>query len=69
MSQEKYLKYHKFWMILLGQTILGKKTGSGFYKKNKDRTIHSVNLKTGEYSPQNQCSLNVMKVLKRKRTQ
>ena len=37
---------------LITSNNLGKKTGSGFYKKNKDRTIHSIDLKTGEYSPQ-----------------
>ena len=30
---------------------LGQKTKAGFYKKNEDRSIHSVDFKTGEYSP------------------
>ena len=32
---------------------LGQKTKSGFYKKNEDRSIHSLDLKTGEYKPMN----------------
>ena len=30
---------------------LGQKTKAGFYKKNEDRSIHSVDFETGEYSP------------------
>ena len=36
---------------------LGQKTKSGFYKKNEDRSIHSVDLKTGEYGPMIQYGL------------
>ena len=46
---------------------LGKKTGSGFYKKNKDRTIHSVNLKTGEYSPQEPVQFECYESIKEKK--
>ena len=36
---------------LVDSNRLGQKTGSGFYKKNEDRSIHSLDLSTGEYKP------------------
>ena len=36
---------------LIKSDRLGQKTKAGFYKKNEDRSIHSVDFKTGEYSP------------------
>ena len=36
---------------LIDSERLGQKTRAGFYKKNEDRSIHSVDLKTGEYAP------------------
>ena len=36
---------------LIESERLGQKTKAGFYKKNEDRSIHSVDFKTGEYSP------------------
>ena len=36
---------------LIDSDRLGQKTSAGFYKKNEDRSIHSVDLKTGEYAP------------------
>jgi len=36
---------------LIESNRLGQKTKAGFYKKNEDRSIHSVDFKTGEYSP------------------
>ena len=36
---------------LIESDRLGQKTKAGFYKKNEDRSIHSVDFKTGEYSP------------------
>ena len=52
---------------LITSNNLGKKTGSGFYKKNKDRTIHSVNLKTGEYSPQESVRFECYESIKKKK--
>ena len=51
---------------LIGSNRLGKKTGSGFYKKNEDRTIHSVDLKTGEYSEQDLVRFDCFRVAKDK---
>lgn len=36
---------------LIESDRLGQKTKAGFYKKNEDRSIHSVDFKTAEYSP------------------
>ena len=36
---------------LIDSDRLGQKTRAGFYKKNEDRSIHSVDLITGDYSP------------------
>ena len=36
---------------LVDSNRLGQKTGSGFYKKNEDRSIHSLDLSTSEYKP------------------
>ncbi|HIB04121.1 MAG TPA: 3-hydroxyacyl-CoA dehydrogenase/enoyl-CoA hydratase family protein [Candidatus Marinimicrobia bacterium] len=36
---------------LIESDRLGQKTKAGFYKKNEDRSIYSVDFKTGEYSP------------------
>ena len=43
---------------------LGQKTKSGFYKKNEDRSIHSVDLKTGEYGPMNTVRFDCFRVAK-----
>ena len=43
---------------------LGQKTKSGFYKKNDDRSIHSVDLETGEYSPMNKVRFDCFRVAK-----
>ena len=51
---------------LIASNRLGKKTGSGFYKKNEDRTIHSVDLKTGEYSEQDLVRFDCFRVAKDK---
>ena len=51
---------------LIASNHLGKKTGSGFYKKNEDRTIHSVDFKTGEYSPQDLVRFDCFRVAKDK---
>ena len=42
---------------LIASDRLGQKTKAGFYKKNEDRSIHSVDLKTGEYNPMGQVDL------------
>ena len=43
---------------------LGQKTKSGFYKKNEDRSIHSLDLKTGEYKPMNTVRFDCFRVAK-----
>ena len=43
---------------------LGQKTKSGFYKKNEDRSIHSLDLKTGEYSPMEQVRFDCFRIAK-----
>ena len=43
---------------------LGKKTKSGFYKKNKDRSIYSVDFQTGEYSPQEKVRFDCFRIAK-----
>lgn len=43
---------------------LGQKTKAGFYKKNEDRSIHSVDFKTGEYSPQEKVRFDCFRVAK-----
>ena len=36
---------------LIKTNRLGQKTGTGFYRKNEDRTIESIDLNTAEYKP------------------
>ena len=43
---------------------MGQKTKAGFYKKNEDRSIHSVDLKTGEYSPMGQVRFDCFRIAK-----
>ena len=43
---------------------LGQKTKSGFYKKNEDRSIHSVDLETGEYGPMSTVRFDCFRVAK-----
>lgn len=43
---------------------LGQKTKAGFYKKNEDRSIHSVDFKTGEYSPQGKVRFDCFRIAK-----
>ena len=43
---------------------LGQKTKSGFYKKNEDGSIHSIDLKTGEYKPMNTVRFDCFRVAK-----
>ncbi len=49
---------------LIKSDHLGQKTGSGFYKKNKDKTISSINLKSGEYSPIKNVLFDCLKIAK-----
>ena len=49
---------------LIETNRLGQKTKAGFYKKNEDRTIHSLDLKTGEYSPMNQVRFDCFRIAK-----
>ena len=49
---------------LIASDRLGQKTKAGFYKKNEDRSIHSVNLKTGEYSPMGQVRFDCFRIAK-----
>jgi 3-hydroxyacyl-CoA dehydrogenase len=41
---------------------LGQKTKAGFYKKNEDRSIHSVDFKTGDYSPQEKVRFDCFRI-------
>ena len=43
---------------------LGQKTKAGFYKKNDDRSIYSVDFKTGEYSPQEKVRFDCFRIAK-----
>ena len=43
---------------------LGQKTRSGFYKKNEDRSLASVDLKNGEYSPLKQVRFDCFRIAK-----
>ena len=49
---------------LIASDRLGQKTKAGFYKKNEDRSIHSVDLKTGEYSPIRQVRFDCYRIAK-----
>ena len=49
---------------LIASGRLGQKTGSGFYKKNENRSIHSINLKTGEYGSTKTIGFDCFKVAK-----
>ncbi len=49
---------------LINSNRLGQKTGAGFYKKNKDRTIDSIDLKTGEYSAQERVRFDCFRIAK-----
>ena len=49
---------------LIASDRLGQKTKAGFYKKNEDRSIHSVDLKTGEYSPMEQVRFDCFRIAK-----
>ncbi len=49
---------------LITSDRLGQKTKAGFYKKNEDRSIHSVDLKTGEYSPMGQVRFDCFRIAK-----
>ena len=50
---------------LIDSGRLGQKTKAGFYKKNEDRSIHSVDFKTGEYTPQDQGSHALFEISRR----
>ena len=49
---------------LITSDRLGQKTKAGFYKKNEDRSIHSIDLKTGEYSPMGQVRFDCFRIAK-----
>ncbi len=49
---------------LIETNRLGQKTKAGFYKKNEDRTIHSLDLKTGEYSSMDQVRFDCFRIAK-----
>ena len=51
---------------LIKSNRLGQKTKSGFYKKNEDKSIYSLNLKTGDYNPMNQVRFDSFRVAKDK---
>ena len=50
--------------ILIESDRLGQKTRAGFYKKMDDRSIHSVDFKTGEYSPQGKVRFDCYRIAK-----
>ncbi len=49
---------------LIDSGRLGQKTKVGFYKKNEDRSIHSVDFKTGEYTPQEKVRFDCFRIAK-----
>ncbi len=49
---------------LIDSNRLGQKTGAGFYKKNEDRSIHSINLKTGKYGPMGPVRFDCFRIAK-----
>ena len=49
---------------LIDSGRLGQKTKAGFYKKNEDRSIHSVDFKTGEYTPQKKVRFDCFRIAK-----
>ena len=49
---------------LIDSGRLGQKTKAGFYKKNEDRSIHSVDFKTGEYKPQEKVRFDCFRIAK-----
>ena len=49
---------------LIDSDRLGQKTRAGFYKKNEDRSIHSVDLKTGEYAPMDLVRFDCFRIAK-----
>ena len=49
---------------LIDSGRLGQKTKAGFYKKNEDRSIDSVDFKTGEYTPQEKVRFDCFRIAK-----
>jgi 3-hydroxyacyl-CoA dehydrogenase len=49
---------------LIDSGRLGQKTKAGFYKKNEDRSIHSVDFKTSEYTPQEKVRFDCFRIAK-----
>ncbi len=49
---------------LIDSGRLGQKTKAGFYKKNEDRSIYSVDFKTGEYTPQEKVRFDCFRIAK-----
>ena len=49
---------------LVDSDRLGQKTKAGFYKKNEDRSIHSVDLNTGDYSPMGSVRFDCFRIAK-----
>jgi 3-hydroxyacyl-CoA dehydrogenase len=43
---------------------LGQKTKAGFYKKNEDKSIHSIDFKSAEYSPQGKVRFDCFRIAK-----
>ena len=52
--------------ILIDSNRLGQKTKAGFYKKNDDKSIHSIDLATGEYSPMGEVRFDCFRIAKEK---
>ena len=49
---------------LIDSDRLGQKTKSGFYKKNEDRSLSSINLRSGEYRPISKVYFDCFRVAK-----
>ncbi len=49
---------------LVDSKRLGQKTKAGFYKKNEDRSIHSIDLNSGEYSAMDQVRFDCFRIAK-----
>ena len=50
--------------ILVDSGRLGQKTKAGFYKKNENKSIYSVDFKTGEYSPMEKVRFDCFRIAK-----
>ncbi len=63
-EERSIFKIPKILELLIDSNRLGQKTKSGFYKKNKDKSLSSVDLISGEYSPLNKVLFDCFRIAK-----